>query len=240
MSTLLLRFAAPLQAWGSSSRFQIRSTNREPTKSGVVGMLAAALGRRRSDALEDLCRLGFGIRIDQPGKLLKDFHTAHSVTQSFISTRYYLSDAVFLVGLEGADEELCVLEDALNQPAFPLFLGRRSCPPTAPLVLGLRQGKKLFDALAEEPWQATYTYQHKLRKEAVVSLEIVHDAAYGESGSYLSEDLPITFNQSYRQYSSRSVKNVLDAAEVENPKYKGENTLADTDHDAFAAIKEVS
>ena len=43
MATLLLRLAAPLQAWGSGSKFNIRLTEREPTKSGVVGMIAAAM-----------------------------------------------------------------------------------------------------------------------------------------------------------------------------------------------------
>ena len=54
MATLLLRLAAPMQAWGCGSKFDTRRTNREPTKSGVVGLLAAALGIRReqSDELE--------------------------------------------------------------------------------------------------------------------------------------------------------------------------------------------
>ena len=48
MATLLLRLAAPLQSWGADSKFETRKTNREPTKSGVIGLLAAALGLRRS------------------------------------------------------------------------------------------------------------------------------------------------------------------------------------------------
>lgn len=50
MATLLLRLAAPLQSWGADSKFETRKTNREPTKSGVIGLLAAALGLRRDDA----------------------------------------------------------------------------------------------------------------------------------------------------------------------------------------------
>ena len=57
MSTLLLRLAAPLQAWGINSKFDIRKTEREPSKSGVVGLLAAALGRRRDESLDDLAAL---------------------------------------------------------------------------------------------------------------------------------------------------------------------------------------
>ena len=56
MATLLLRLAAPLQAWGADSKFEPRKTAREPTKSGVIGLLAAALGLRR-DKAEPLPRL---------------------------------------------------------------------------------------------------------------------------------------------------------------------------------------
>ena len=56
MATLLLRLAAPLQAWGADSKFETRKTAREPTKSGVIGLLAAALGLRR-DETEPLTRL---------------------------------------------------------------------------------------------------------------------------------------------------------------------------------------
>ena len=54
MTVLLLRLAGPMQAWGVKSRFTVRSTELAPTKSGVIGMLAAATGRRRTDPIEDL------------------------------------------------------------------------------------------------------------------------------------------------------------------------------------------
>ena len=65
MATLLLRLAAPLQSWGMDSKFETRKTNREPTKSGVVGLLAAALGIRRDEpdracAFESVCALACG------------------------------------------------------------------------------------------------------------------------------------------------------------------------------------
>ena len=75
MSTLLLRLAAPLQAWGINSKFDIRKTEREPSKSGVIGLLAAALGRRRDESLDDLIALKFGVRCDKEGKLLRDYQT---------------------------------------------------------------------------------------------------------------------------------------------------------------------
>lgn len=67
MTVLLLRLAGPLQAWGVKSRFTIRATELAPTKSGIIGMLAAAVGRRRTDPIEDFLSLRFGVRKDQPG-----------------------------------------------------------------------------------------------------------------------------------------------------------------------------
>ena len=74
MYTLLLRLAAPLQSWGVDSKYDIRRTQREPTKSGVIGLIASAMGRSREDSLEDLASLRFGVRVDQPGRLHRDFH----------------------------------------------------------------------------------------------------------------------------------------------------------------------
>lgn len=117
MATLLLRLAAPLQSWGSDSKFETRKTDREPTKSGVVGLLAAALGLRRDDT-EGLARLNglrFAVRADQEGSLLVDFHTAKSRDTSYVTYRHYLQDAVFLAGLESGDEALLrELEAALR------------------------------------------------------------------------------------------------------------------------------
>ena len=65
--------------------------------------------------------------------------------------RYYLADAIFLAGLESEDEALLQqIADALRHPVYPLFLGRRSCPPTLPLCLGIRQNT-LEEALQAEP-----------------------------------------------------------------------------------------
>ena len=138
MSTLLLRLAAPLQAWGINSKFDIRKTEREPSKSGVVGLLAAALGRRRDESLDDLTALTFGIRSDKEGELLKDFHMVlKDKKTSYVTTRYYLADAIFLVGLESQDETfLKTLDQALQAPVFPLFLGRRSPFPLIKDIVG--------------------------------------------------------------------------------------------------------
>ena len=134
MSTLLLRLAAPLQAWGTASKFERRRTQREPSKSGVIGMLAAALGLRRDADLSELTALRFGVRVDREGKVIRDFHTAQAVKTEkkakkekteepekigYVTSRYYLSDAVFLVGLESEDHALLEkIETALRGALF--------------------------------------------------------------------------------------------------------------------------
>ena len=143
MATLLLRLAAPLQSWGADSKFETRKTNREPTKSGVIGLLAAALGLRRDDAagLARLNSLHFAVRADREGSLLVDFHTANREEDRkkgkapYVTYRHYLQDAVCLVGLESEDTTLLPeLDTALKHPVYPLYLGRRSCPPTLLVV----------------------------------------------------------------------------------------------------------
>ena len=129
MSTLLLRLSSPMQSWGVKAKFNRRTTERAPTKSGVIGMIAAALGRRRNEDISDLAALRFGVRTDSGGTLLRDYHTAKSLEEPYVTHRYYLCDAVFLAGLEGDAALLHTIDAALGRPAFPLFLGRRSCPP---------------------------------------------------------------------------------------------------------------
>lgn len=230
MSTLLLRLAAPLQSWGVASKFDIRDTAREPTKSGVIGLLAAALGRSRTENLDDLKDLYFGVRIDQPGILLRDYHTARQKKNvaSFVTTRYYLADAVFLVGLEGEENFLQKLAVALQNPVFPLYLGRRSCPPVGRLVLGLRE-RALRQAIEEEPWQACEWFQDKQLDQ--VKLTIVCDAQPNEPGAFLRRDLPVSFEQRHRQYGFRMVIDTADALFIPMPQRTAE---LPTDHDAMA------
>lgn len=254
MGTLLLRLAGPLQAWGTESRFVERKTRHEPTKSGVVGLLASALGRRREDDVTDLSGFRMAVRIDQPGRYERDFQTAH--TRVFdksanrwvakfdknhslpLSNRYYLSDAVFVVGLEMDDALLPVLSEALVHPAFPLYLGRRSCPPSGKLLLASQEGVGLLDAMKRQPWEATVgslVFRHK--SERTVSCEVLRDPTPTDDGTLLVEqvrDQPISFSQEHRLYGWREV--VHDHMDVPNPHFE---PLLETDHDPMEALEEV-
>ncbi|MCL1912946.1 MAG: type I-E CRISPR-associated protein Cas5/CasD [Eubacteriaceae bacterium] len=216
MSTLLLRLAAPLQAWGTESKFERRATEREPSKSGVIGLLAAALGRRRNEPVDDLAGLKFGVRVDKAGQIVMDFHTALGPKQTYVTKRLYLEDAVFLVGLEGNTEFLKSLESAVNSPFFPLFLGRRSCPPTGRICLGVRE-VPLKEALLSEPFEASK------RNDEPVNITLYMDT--DEVGVYRQRDLPVSFSQAHRKYTYRYIK-------THTQQHNGYKT----EHDAFEGV----
>jgi CRISPR system Cascade subunit CasD len=189
MPTLLLRCAAPLQSWGTQSDYSIRDTGREPSKSGIIGLLCAALGRPRAADVGDLAALRMGARVDQEGKVLREWQTAQRSPQdTTISNRYFLMDATFVVGLESPDAGLLTtLHQALRNPVWHLCLGRKSCPPSLPPYLkdGLR-AEDLSVALQSYPWQgfapATGAPPTHLRV-------VLDDPA----GVELRRDLPISF-----------------------------------------------
>ena len=213
MSVLLLQLAGPLQSWGDSSRFVRRETRNEPTKSGVIGMLASAQGRSREDSVEDLLGISFGVHTEQRGRVIRDLQTEKSMTRKRNSNkfdkempltyRYYLSDARFLVAL-GADRAVLeTLEQAIHSPKWPLYLGRRSCPPDYPLSLGIHdEYEDVRQALESERWHAANWYRRRYRYP---DLEIVCDALEGENAESWS-DLPLSFSSSGRRYADRAVR----------------------------------
>src|SRR5205823_7989735 len=102
MSVLLMRLAGPMQSWGTRSRFSNRDTGLEPSRSGVIGLLCAALGRSREEPLDDFLPLKMAVRVDREGRLLRDYHTAQDVRRAdptkgtqdtVLSERFYLADA---------------------------------------------------------------------------------------------------------------------------------------------------
>ncbi|BEV13494.1 type I-E CRISPR-associated protein Cas5/CasD [Herbaspirillum sp. DW155] len=165
MATLLLRLAGPMQAWGTTSRFDERDSGMEPSKSGVIGLICAALGRDRGLPVDDLAALRMAVRVDREGLLMRDYQTATGVLlatgklrpdRTVVSPRFYLSDAVFLVGLEGDASLLDTIHRALQRPVWPLSLGRKAMPPSLPVWLpeGVQQGD-LLTVLGSWPRLAT-------------------------------------------------------------------------------------
>ncbi len=236
---LTLRLAGPLQSWGASSRFTRRTTESAPTKSGVIGLLAAAAGIERGDdtALAPLAALRFGVRIDQPGTRIRDFHTAHhAVTGKSmpLSERFYLADAVFVAALEGEHTLLTDLHAALKSPVYLPFLGRRSCPPAAPLELGLYEDACLERVLRDVPWQASawYRKQHRFRPQE--ELTVLWEAPAGEHGDADTlRDQPLSFAAAHRRHALRTVV----TTKVPVP---GAVTAGAPRHDPFDALEDES
>ncbi|MEW1722314.1 type I-E CRISPR-associated protein Cas5/CasD [Streptomyces sp. NPDC093109] len=222
---LLIRLAGPLQSWGVASRFAHRDTHSRPTKSGVIGLCAAALGLDRDEPLGELAMALFGVRADRPGTPLRDYHTVGGGTyplrprdlatdhrraaavaaetdtgtdgaastatpaapepspfgrqaleawygapkkiaadpvsgalvsgevrrHAMLTERWYLADAAFLVGLQHPDRALLErVAHALEYPKRLLWLGRKSCPPSGQLAVGIEQGT-LEEAFGSKP-----------------------------------------------------------------------------------------
>lgn len=229
MGVLLLRLSAPMQSWGLNSRFTERDTAREPTKSGVIGLLCAALGKPREElpgdgfpTLAELAELRMGVRVDREGVVRRDFHTAgggkwlgndYGVPTAdiqrrrpVISNRYYLADAVFLVGLEGKTNLLRRLDDALARPVWPLCLGRKSFVPGEPIRLkdGLRDGETLEKALEHYPWLAGSQRESLHDKKEPDNLRFVIECRAGQEGE-TRQDVPISFAIGARCHGIRRV-----------------------------------
>lgn len=213
---LILRLEAPLQAWGDVAMDPRRPTRAFPSRSGLAGLLASALGWRyrdadRTTALQDALR--YAVREDRCPQVIRDYQTADlgaigiqgwtrwglekragsAKEGTQILEKSYLADGAFTVALalsDGAEVALSdglptleALEAALRRPARPLFLGRRGCPPSTPL-LG-PPGQERVDA----PTPAEALLQAPLRREfgdvsrsAIRDVRIWYDASDGSLG----------------------------------------------------------
>ncbi|MER5904353.1 type I-E CRISPR-associated protein Cas5/CasD [Streptomyces mirabilis] len=229
---LLLRLSGPLQSWGERSHFNERDTARFPTRSGVIGLLAAALGRRRGADIDDLARLSLTVRADRPGVLLRDLHTVggglpakatvttaegkkrSGDTTTLLTHRTYLADAAFTIALTAAPGDSGLLTrtaTALSSPQWPPYLGRRSCPPEGPLLLG-----RFDDALhhlvrlpisAPRPQHGSqeieFVSDHPLDRLPAPDSTSPPGAETGSHSSGEVNDQPLNFHPRQRAYRAR-------------------------------------
>ena len=210
MSVLLMQLAGPVQSWGASARFARRTTEPAPTKSGVIGLLAAALGRERSADIADLAALRFGVRVDQRGIPVRDYQTAHQFLGGKslpVSERFYLADAVFVAAVEGDAELIDTLLGALRRPTFLPYLGRRSCAPARPIDLGVSLDHTLEQCLAGEEWRASRWHQRRHR-ESLVQLEAFIEPSDTNGPVDSLRDQPLSFDPRHRRYRLRGIRRV--------------------------------
>ncbi|MBF0169346.1 MAG: type I-E CRISPR-associated protein Cas5/CasD [Alphaproteobacteria bacterium] len=178
---LIFRLYGPLASWGDIAVGERRAGFARPSKSAALGIVAAALGIKRSDK-EEQGRLaegyGFAVRVDAHGRSLRDYHTAQTARmadvkklskvdsrpltrkrllsvddpETILSQRDYLADALFTVALwkrVGAPNTLAEIRNALTQPKYALYLGRKSCPPALPLSPEVIEASDLLEALKQ-------------------------------------------------------------------------------------------
>lgn len=222
MSGLLFRLAGPLQSWGEHSAFGERDTCRFPTRSGLVGMFAAAEGRRRTDPVDRYAALEITVRIDRPGVPLVDFHTVGGGypppltvptaegkhrgpnTGTIVSRRHYLADAAFTVAITAPAESRSVVErvgHALAHPVWPPYLGRRSCPPEAPLLLRTDVAEPVDELRNAIPLD-------RFRPSAgdIVDVDFVVEPVGADDRARTElNDVPVDFAPRNRRYGSRQV-----------------------------------
>lgn len=217
--SLGLCFDAPMQSWGIRSRGVIRDTMPEPTKSGVVGLIAAALGTDRSDddALTELAQLRLAVRVDREGIMERDYHVTQNVPttkgsghRTVVSERYYLADALFLAVLEGDGQLLTRIAEAVRRPHWRLSFGRKAYVPARPL---LAQGegpvsRSAEDVLSEYGWLENSPQTRAWMEGQAVrpGLRTVVECRLGEASAEIRYDQPLSFAEGNRRFTSRTVR----------------------------------
>lgn len=223
---LALMLDAPMMSWGFSSRFQRRTTALHPTRSGIVGMICAALGvdKGSSDEAEWLARLETvritvliiprhpeGCRESLDIRRLDDYHTTGGgydkkthpqwiprkasggpCDNATLSTRQYLLDAKFGVILEGPHAILEPVADALRDPRWGIWFGRKNCIPAAPVLRG---------AVVETVEQAMA--ELGLAGESLEKFSRVEESASFADGTDTLMDAPVNFKT--REFKPRRI-----------------------------------
>ena len=216
MAVLVLRLAGPLQAWGTGIKLNDHPTDTMPSKSGVVGMVAAAMGRKRNEDFSDLAGLRFGVRADRPGTIARDYHTAHiwetdkkgrpvAGKGTYTGKRDYIQDACFTAGLEGDSHLLEQCKEALDRPVYPPYLGRRSCIPDAGVVIGIFDGS-LEDVFSALPLQSIVPFCDGREKQSEGTCHLRVCVESTVEADRMRQDNPLSFDFHNRQYAHRREK----------------------------------
>jgi CRISPR system Cascade subunit CasD len=217
------------------SRFSRRDTGKEPSKSGVIGLLCAALGISREEAnaenpfFAELIKLKMGVLVLREGILQSDYHTAQNIAkadggikETELSTRFYLADADFVVGLEGENlKTLELAQAALQKPKWQLFLGRKAFVPDTPVYFreGVFTVEKSDESLknflqGEELNNVLPKFNNEF--DRVKKVETRRLVVENEQGSETRQDVPLSF--AARRFTNRRVK-----TEFVEISYGGEN-----------------
>tara|TARA_R110001583_G_scaffold130638_2_gene282336 strand:- start:6009 stop:6656 length:648 start_codon:yes stop_codon:yes gene_type:complete len=157
MKTLILKTEG-LSAYGLQTFDVHRRANHFPTRSGIIGLLAAAMGITRKDqsALYKLSEnVDVAVQVNQAGKKMVDYHTVQNFRSPMgkiqngtkPTYREYWCDSEHTFAISANDELIEQLAAAVKSPKFTLFQGRKSCPLTRPLFEKLIEEKNPAIAL---------------------------------------------------------------------------------------------
>ena len=227
-NTLFLRLEGPMQSWGERARWSVRDTAPEPTKSGVVGLLACALGLNEDIELRALSRrLRMGVRCDRPGSILVDYHTVvggvmsaegkvkkNATTkepETVVSWRSYLCDASFLVALHADPTTIEQLATAIQSPHWPIFLGRKSCPPSNPPFVGIGDFASLPIALEAIPIESSRVAPNQRTIDTIKVRAVIE--CLPTEGMLRRDEIDML---SRRTYSPRYTREVYVNAKIQN------------------------
>lgn len=228
---LVLNLYGPLAAWGEIAVGQVRHSAAYPSKSAVLGLISAALGiKREEEALHQAMAsaYGFGIKVISMGSVLKDYHTSQVPPSqkkavfhtrrdelksgklgTILSSREYRCDALSVAALwQHSDDAPYTLEeiaDAIKQPVFALYLGRKSCPPALPLEPDVLTESSLKQAL-DRPVHPDFlkTFQGGRKKEsALYYWDKTDDSGIRETKSIIRHDALLSRKR--WQYGTREV-----------------------------------
>ncbi|MDG6249204.1 type I-E CRISPR-associated protein Cas5/CasD [Methanocalculus sp.] len=222
---LVFHLYGVMASWGDTAVGEYRPTHDHPTRSAVLGMVAAALGIRREEE-KRLNELNNGyhvaVRLDRPGKLLRDYHTTQvprsgsgkrkkdfatrkeelnapeKDISTILSSRDYHCDAVYTICLwlknNNPPHRLEELRDALNTPEFVLYLGRKSCPPALPLGARVVTGDNLGAIFMAEPFPGEGFLSRMAFREKIVRVywEGDEDVGIQPDHSGLRHDDPLS------------------------------------------------
>jgi CRISPR system Cascade subunit CasD len=201
---LVFTLAAALGSMGDVAGHERRGSWTWPGRSAVIGLMAAALGIRRDGDFAPLDALSVAIAVFDPGVAMRDYHTVQTVPtaavrrpqsrplalrqagydlNTTITLRDYRAGALYGVAVAG--EGLQPIAQALDNPTFHLYLGRKSCPlaaPLAPRIVLASDASTALKALRLPPWwpQDKRVAQMLIADEAEPGngrLELRHDQA---------------------------------------------------------------
>lgn len=239
MKILTIRLTAPLQSFGNEATFERRTTSDYPSKSSVIGMIAAALGYSRDDSrISKLNDLKFAVRVDQPGKPLTDFHTVEwKKDVRKITYRDYIQDAVFVVSIGSEDvQQIKEIHEALRHPHYQLFLGRRANVPAGVLFIEEFDDESPVTVLEKLGWQVSAwsqkVYQKKNPEKKFPKVDIYADAELlSDHHNVMIKDRVGSFDQRNRYFGYRAM--ATERIQLTDSHGSVENS---TEHDALSAL----